>query len=199
MQRTTREVLTELRHSQILDAARSVFARRGFAETSMDEIARSAGLAKGTLYLYYSSKRELYRSSLREGLVALCEELEREVESAPSLARAIESYVATKIAYFEEHRDFFRLYLAEFGNALTGGANEDFRDLCRRQMDLLERTITRKSPEPTRPAVPRAAAAAVFDLTRGVVYRRLLGWNDSRAEEDASQVVDFAVRALGLR
>lgn len=165
----------------------------------MDEIARSAGLAKGTLYLYYPSKQDLYHAALREGLVELCRELEREVDAAPTLARAIESYVATKVAYFAKHHDFFRLYLAEFGNALTGGANEDFRDLCFLQMDLLERTIVAKAPESAHPVDARAAAAAVFDLTRGVVYRRLLGWSDSRAEEDASHVVDFAVGALGLR
>jgi AcrR family transcriptional regulator len=197
--RTRREVLTEFRHSQILEAARHVFARRGFAEASMDEIAQSAGVAKGTLYIYYKSKQDLYRASLREGLFALCNELEREVDLAPTLNRVIETYVSTKVSYFERHLDFFRLYLAEFGNALTGGSCEDFRDLCFRQIDLLERAILRTASGPAEDGAARAAAAALFDLTRGVVYRRLLGWNDSRAEDDVRQVVDFAVRALGVR
>lgn len=196
--RTRRDVLTEFRHSQILEAARHVFARRGFAEASMDEIAHSAGVAKGTLYLYYRSKQDLYRASLREGLFALCGELEREVDLAPTLTAVIETYVSTKVSYFERHLDFFRLYLAEFGNALTGGACEDFRELCFRQMDLLERAIVRTTKRRAGEGAPRAraAAAALFDLTRGVVYRRLLGWSDSPAEDDVRQVVDFAVRAL---
>jgi AcrR family transcriptional regulator len=194
--RTRREVITEFRNSQILEAARHVFAQRGFAEASMDEIAQSAGLAKGTLYLYYRSKQELYHAALREGLFALCNELEREVDLAPTLARVIETYVATKVSYFERHLDFFRLYLAEFGNALTGGACEDFRDLCLRQMNLLERAIVRTATGPSDECQPRAAAAALFDLTRGVVYRRLLGWTDTRAEDDVRQVVEFASRAL---
>lgn len=197
--RTRREVLTEFRHSQILDAARRVFGRRGFADASMDEIAHSAGLAKGTLYLYYRSKQELYRASLREGLVELCDELEREVNRAPNLNRVVETYVSTKVSYFERHLDFFRLYLAEFGNALTGGACEDFRDLCFRQIDLLEGALARTAQGQGREGVSRAAAAALFDLTRGVVYRRLLGWNDSRAEDDVRQVVDFALRALRVQ
>jgi len=192
--RTRRDVITEFRHAQILDAAQQVFARRGFASASMDEIAQSAGVAKGTLYLYYRSKQDLYRASLREGLVALCEELEREVDLAPTLTGVVETYVATKVSYFERHLDFFRLYLAEFGNALTHGAREDFRDLCFRQIDLLERAIVRTAREDAR--APRAAALALFDLTRGVVHRRLLGWADSRAEDDVRQVVDFALRAL---
>lgn len=192
--RTRRDVITEFRHAQILDAAQQVFARRGFAAAAMDEIAHSAGVAKGTLYLYYSSKQDLYRASLREGLVALCDELEREVDRARSLAAVIETYVSTKVSYFERHLDFFRLYLAEFGNALTRGARDDFRDLCFRQIDLLERAIARTAPAGSE--APRAAALALFDLTRGVVHRRLLGWMDSRPEDDVRQVVDFAVRAL---
>lgn len=196
--RTRREVLTKFRHAQILDAARQVFARKGFADASMDEIAQKAGVGKGTLYLYYRSKQDLYRASLREGLVALCAELERAVDRAPTLARVIETYVSTKVSYFERHLDFFRLYLAEFGNALTGGAREDFRDLCFGQIDLLERAIIRTSQQRPAEGAPRAAALTLFDLTRGVVHRRLLGWNDSRAEDDVRQVVDFAVRALGV-
>ena len=47
-----------------------------------------AGLAKGTLYLYYDSKRELYRAALRAGLVELCEAIERAVAAAPLARRA---------------------------------------------------------------------------------------------------------------
>jgi AcrR family transcriptional regulator len=195
--RTRRDVLHEFRHSQILDAARQVFARRGFAEASMDEIAQAAGLAKGTLYLYYKSKQELHRASLREGLMELCGEIELQMDRASSLRGVVETYVATKVSYFERHRDFFRMYLAEFGNALTGGACADFRDLCFRQIDLLEKAISRTAKGPAPEGFARGAAGAVFDLTRGVVYRRLLGWSDSRVEDDVRQVVEFSVRALG--
>lgn len=197
--RTRRDVITEFRHTQILDAARRVFAHKGFAKATMDEIAHAAGVAKGTLYLYYESKQALYRATLLEGLLALCGELEREIDRAPTLASVIERYVSTKVSYFEKHLDFFRLYVAEFGKALTAGATEDFRDVCFRQIDSLERAIVRTSNAPPEACTSRAAAAALFDLTRGVVFRRLLGWTDSPAEDDVRHVVDFAVRALGAK
>ena len=81
-----------------------MFARRGFADASMEEIAQAAGLAKGTLYLYYDSKRELYRAALRAGLVELCEALERAIGRRRPLAAQLEAYVTTKVAYFDEHR-----------------------------------------------------------------------------------------------
>ena len=118
--KTRKDVVTQFREAEILQAARQVFARRGFAEASMEEIAQVAGLAKGTLYLYYESKRELYRAALRAGLLELCEALEQAIEHAPSLSAKLEAYVTTKVAYFDEHRDFFRIYLAEFGHAACG-------------------------------------------------------------------------------
>jgi len=199
--KTRKDVVTEFREAEILAAARQVFARRGFAEASMEEISQVAGLAKGTLYLYYSSKKELYRAALRGGLVELCETLERGLAAAPSLSARIQAYVATKVAYFEEHRDFFRIYQAEFGNAACGAMDRDFKDLCLRQIQLLERAIR----EGTKAAAARSvstegAAHAVFDLTRGVIARRLVGWTDApKAEKEVAFVVVFAKKALGCR
>jgi TetR/AcrR family fatty acid metabolism transcriptional regulator len=167
----------------------------------MEEISQVAGVAKGTLYLYYRSKRELYRAALRAGLVDLCDLLEQRVQEAPSLAARIEVYVATKVAYFEEHHDFLRIYLAEFGNAACGVVDRDFKDLCLRQVDLLKRAVREGVRSGSARSVPvEEAAHAVFDLTRGVIGRRLLGWTDAtRAEKEVAFVVDFAKKALGCR
>ncbi|MDR0434855.1 MAG: TetR/AcrR family transcriptional regulator [Gracilibacteraceae bacterium] len=49
----------------IFDAARELFYNRGFAETTMQEIADKAGMGKGTLYGYFTGKEELFRELLR--------------------------------------------------------------------------------------------------------------------------------------
>ena len=51
---------------QILDGARAVFLADGFDAASMNEIARSAGVSKGTLYVYFASKEELFAALIRE-------------------------------------------------------------------------------------------------------------------------------------
>ncbi|HEY8325155.1 MAG TPA: TetR/AcrR family transcriptional regulator [Ktedonobacterales bacterium] len=51
--------VSEERRAQILDAALEVFARQGFHEARMDDIAQASGLSKGALYLYYKSKDAL--------------------------------------------------------------------------------------------------------------------------------------------
>jgi len=54
-----KEQITEYRRKQILDAALAVFSRKGYGEATMPDIAREAGVAVGTIYNYYQSKRDL--------------------------------------------------------------------------------------------------------------------------------------------
>jgi len=198
--KTRKDVVTEFREAEILQAARQVFARRGFADASMEDIAQVAGLAKGTLYLYYESKRELYRAAIRAGLVELCDALERAIDGVPNLSAQLEAYVTTKVAYFDEHRDFFRIYLAEFGHAACGAIDPYFRDLSLRQSRLLESAIRAGAKGAGRAVAAQEAAYAISDLTRGVILRRLMGWSsEPKAEKEVAFVVDFAKKALGLR
>ena len=54
-----KERITEQRRQQILDAALTVFSRKGYGEATVPDIAREAGIAVGTIYNYYQSKRDL--------------------------------------------------------------------------------------------------------------------------------------------
>src|SRR5262252_114863 len=51
---------------QIMDGARAVFLARGFDAASMGEIARAAGVSKGTLYVYFENKEELFEATVHE-------------------------------------------------------------------------------------------------------------------------------------
>ena len=61
---TTQQILSAYRRGEILEAARRVFARKGFAKAGIGEIAREAGIAKGTVYLYFRSKDAVYWAAL---------------------------------------------------------------------------------------------------------------------------------------
>lgn len=60
----------EARPQEILDAALSVFAEKGFAAAKLDEIARRAGVSKGTIYLYFESKESVFTALVREKLAS---------------------------------------------------------------------------------------------------------------------------------
>src|ERR671925_266948 len=59
----------DARPGEILAAALACFAERGFAATRLDEVAGRAGVTKGTVYLYFPSKEELFKAVVREALL----------------------------------------------------------------------------------------------------------------------------------
>jgi AcrR family transcriptional regulator len=64
----------EARPQELLDAALELFVEKGFSATRSEEVAARAGVAKGTLYLYYPSKEDLLKAVVRENLSALIAE-----------------------------------------------------------------------------------------------------------------------------
>ncbi|WMW79403.1 TetR/AcrR family transcriptional regulator [Undibacterium cyanobacteriorum] len=70
----------DARPQELLDAALDHFVARGFAATRLDDVAKSAGVSKGTLYLYFSSKEELLKAVVRESIVPLIGQAESVIE-----------------------------------------------------------------------------------------------------------------------
>ncbi len=70
----------EARPQELLNAALDHFVARGFAATRLDDVARSAGVSKGTLYLYFTSKEELFKAVVRESIIPLIGEAEGVIE-----------------------------------------------------------------------------------------------------------------------
>lgn len=79
----------EARPAELTAAALELFVEKGFAATRLDEIAARAGVSKGTLYLYFESKEELFKAVIREGLLPLLAEGEELVASMSGPASAL--------------------------------------------------------------------------------------------------------------
>jgi AcrR family transcriptional regulator len=69
----------ERRPAELLAAALDCFVERGFAATRLDDVAARAGVSKGTLYLYYAGKDELFMAVVRENIIPLIDDFRREV------------------------------------------------------------------------------------------------------------------------
>jgi AcrR family transcriptional regulator len=70
----TRQRRKETRPQELLEAALALFVEKGFAATRSEEVAHRAGVSKGTLYLYYPSKEELFKAVVRHNLAHLIAE-----------------------------------------------------------------------------------------------------------------------------
>lgn len=66
-----RERRKEARPGELLDAALALFVDKGFAATRVEEVAARAGVSKGTLFLYFQSKEDLFKAVIRENIASL--------------------------------------------------------------------------------------------------------------------------------
>ena len=83
---------------QIIDGARRVFLSTGFDGASMNEVARAAGVSKGTLYVYFASKEELFAALLRQEKSEQAEQMCRFDEDGPDLAADLRAFGAAFVA-----------------------------------------------------------------------------------------------------
>jgi AcrR family transcriptional regulator len=126
------------RPAEILSAALASFAEHGFAATRLDDVAARAGVTKGTLYLYFDSKEELFKAVVRQQMVPNLERAEamvagsaassldllerlvrtfaREVIGSP--IGAIPKLVLTEVGNFPDLARFYREAVVDRGKAL---------------------------------------------------------------------------------
>lgn len=158
---------TDRRQAQILAAASSVFARQGFHRTTVRDVAREAGIADGTIYLYFASKREL----LLELLGQLGRVDERPADFAAMAGVDVRTLLDTYLhRRFADLREWRQLFTAVFPEVL---ADAELREAQIAQAapafeaaaDELARRMGAGEMPPRDPAVTaRVAAATILGL-----------------------------------
>jgi AcrR family transcriptional regulator len=130
----------DARPHELLEAALTLFVEKGFAATRADEVARRAGVSKGTLYLYYPSKEELLKAAIAHFLsariAATAEEVRRiDGPMAPVLREMLVAWwqqtyaspasgacklIVTEVRNFPEIAEFYVREVVEPGRQLVG-------------------------------------------------------------------------------
>jgi AcrR family transcriptional regulator len=196
--KTKQQVVSEFRRAEIIDAARTVFARKGFASGIMDEIAKEAGVAKGTLYLYFRSKNEIYKAVLDHDMKALKESTLNRIDAAKSLKEKIHAFALVRIQNSVAKREFFRIMDSESG-ALTYTRSQ-YRDWLREPVQRLAKAIENASERGEIGNLDAEKTAwLITDMTRGTIQRRLLAQGDSPAEADADFLLEFIWASLSAK
>ena len=129
----------------ILDAALDVFAEKGFADTRLDDVALRAGVAKGTLYLYFESKQALFEALIRSGIAAPIEAMEEKVLAldlpAEATLRMLFAFLRQEVLA-TRRKEIVRLILSEAGRFPEIAALYH-REVMSRGMRLLRRITER--------------------------------------------------------
>jgi AcrR family transcriptional regulator len=138
---TTRQRRKEARPHELLEAALDLFAEKGFAGTRSEEVAQRAGVSKGTLYLYYPSKEELFKAVISHSLGARIADTAQQVEGyrgpvGPLLEDLLVKWwqqayagpasctfkiIVSEVRNFPDIAEFYLHNVIEPGAALIGG------------------------------------------------------------------------------
>ncbi len=114
-----REARKQKRRSDIIDAALHVFSRVGFAAAKIDDVADEASVSKGTLYLYFSSKEDLFKGMVIGKMLPIFDEIEavsmHSGTSAEARVRALMRFFYQNILN-SDRRHIMRLIMAEGPN-----------------------------------------------------------------------------------
>src|SRR5436309_10840503 len=112
MGRSKEEVVSEFRIQSIRDAAMRVIARKGMAAATVQEIADEAGVAKGTIYLYFRDRDDLVEKAFESAMGDLHKRVEEALEKEGTWEQKLRAVLAAQIGFFEANREFFRLYMS---------------------------------------------------------------------------------------
>ena len=96
------------KRDKILLAAQELFSERGYHETTVEEIAKLAGIAKGTVYIYFDSKEQLFKEVIKSGFKELTRIVEEKIETTNNPIEKIRLIVETYFNYFDMNRSLFR-------------------------------------------------------------------------------------------
>ena len=97
------------RADRILGAARRAFAENPFHEVLVDDVAREAGVGKGTIYRYFPDKESLYFAVIFDGIEGLQQRIRSSVTAEGEMESRIRALAEAYISFFRQNRFFFRL------------------------------------------------------------------------------------------
>ena len=113
MNRDRKSFLTEKRN-EILQASTKVFVKKGFFQTQMEDIAREAGIAKGTIYLYFKSKEELFCSFFENIFEQSLLDIEKIKNISCNAIEKIKMVIKNQLEFCQKNIDLFIMMDREF-------------------------------------------------------------------------------------
>lgn len=185
------------KRERILRSAVEVFARTGYFNAKVSEIAREAGVADGTIYLYFQGKEDLlltiFRENARGYLSALRDELANLDRAADRIRLAIR-FQLEKLGSDRAMAVVFQVELRQSLKFMSRLSHEEVADY----LNLL-RTIVEQGQKESifRTEIhPQLAAKAIFGILDEMVTSWILSEKEYRLEDQADQIADFVLHGL---
>lgn len=186
------------RRERILDAAFTVFSRRGYRQAGVDEVGRQAETSKGGVYFHFPTKESLFLELLKTTADRLVGKVERSIVDVPDPIDRADVALRTVLMVFAGHRTMARLFLID-----AVGAGDEFQAelqrLHARFSGLIAEQLDAAVAEGIIPPVDTAVVGmAWFGALNEVVTRWLMAEQPGRLEEAYGTLRAVLLRSVGI-
>ncbi len=193
---------------RILEAAREIFFRDGFMDANLDDMAQSAGVAKGTLYRYFDSKAELYVAVLAHNGKIFEQKLRESSSDEGSAAERIRRIGRFYFGHWIHNREYFQIFWAIENQGVIGelpaGVIEEVTKLWEQCVQVVAEIVDAGvEAGEFRPCDPWEVANILWTLANGLIQtessatRRRL--RRRSLEETFDDAVELVLRGLAAR
>ncbi|HVG23745.1 MAG TPA: helix-turn-helix domain-containing protein [Thermoanaerobaculia bacterium] len=198
------EVVQEFRVQTIQDATMRVIARKGMAAATIQEIADEAGVAKGTIYLYFRDREELVEKTFESAMSQLLEKVDAAIASNDTFEGKIRAIMTAKLAFFSANREFFRLYLSlrmPEGPASTQRRQRQhcqprYRTRTQQFADVLQQAMDRGE---IRKVDPYRTALFIMEGSTAIILERLGEASSPSEQEEVDFMTSFVLDGVRKR
>jgi TetR/AcrR family fatty acid metabolism transcriptional regulator len=186
------------KRERILQSAIRVFAKKGFYNTRVSEIARTAGVADGTIYLYFKNKDDILISIFTDRIGTLNDEMLRQLASLGSPSEKIQRIVSVQLGLLRGHKDLaevITINLRQSNHFLKQYAAPGFN----RYLDIIAGVVQegQERGEFRTDVSPRVAACSLFGALDGLTLTWVLGSRDAdRLARAGQQVAHIFIEGL---
>jgi TetR/AcrR family fatty acid metabolism transcriptional regulator len=189
------------KRERILRAAIRVFARKGFYATRVNEIAKAAGVADGTIYLYFKNKDDVLVSIFEDRITKLIAFLESEIEKEGGFDEKFRRVVELQLGLLEGHRDLAEVVTVNLRQS-SRLLKQFAAPLFTRYLDVIANLVAQGQREgAVRTDVsPRVLARALWGALDGVAVTWTLGGGEAgQLQRAASQVANVFLEGVRAR
>ena len=186
----------EVRRREILENAIGLFARNGYTGTDVQAVARSLGIAKGTVYIYFSSKRELFLAAVEYAIKRLAERIDEEVRRASGPTEKVKALVSAHFRFFDEDEPLAEVIVRE-GGEFRAHAESTYYSIFAQNAVRLE-DIVRGGVRlgVFRRTDPRQTSEILANLLSGTIYTHLYGHKTGKAAGAIEATTDFLLHGI---
>lgn len=186
----------DIRSEQILAAAITLFAQRGYRATDLQAIAEAAGIAKGTVYLYFKSKQQLFLAAVDRAFQRLAESIEQEVTTASGPLEKIKAVIRAYMRFFDEDRPLAEMMAREQGE-FSASARQTFFYVFSENAGRLEAILREGIAQGVfRSVDPAQAGETLANLLYGSIYTQVAGRIRGHAIDVTDGMIDFVLHGI---